>query len=109
VRIHESDIATHLYHIAQEAVNNALKHGHPRHVVIRLAAGERSALSVDDDGVGVQESRHGASGTQGMGLLIMSYRAKMIGGSLEVRPGPDGGTSVCCSLPPGNLEREAEL
>jgi signal transduction histidine kinase len=39
-----------------------------------------------------------------MGLLIMGYRAKMIGGVLEVGPAPDGGTSVCCTFPAGNLE-----
>ena len=39
VPIRESDIATHLYHIAQEAVNNALKHGHPRRIAVRLAGG----------------------------------------------------------------------
>jgi signal transduction histidine kinase len=77
--------------------------------VIRLVGGDRSFLSVDDDGVGLHNSRHAAPGAQGMGLLIMGYRAKMIGGSLEVRPGADGGTSVCCKFPASNLEKEAEL
>lgn len=109
VLIHQSDMATHLYHIAQEAVNNALRHGHPQSIVIRLVGGERSFLSVDDDGVGLHNLQHAAPGAQGMGLLIMSYRAKMIGGALEVRPGPDGGTSVCCTFPASNLEKEVEL
>jgi nitrate/nitrite-specific signal transduction histidine kinase len=39
-------------------------------------------------------------------MLIMSYRAKMIGGTLEVRPGPQGGTLVCCMFPASNLEEE---
>jgi PAS domain S-box-containing protein len=110
VLIHQSDMATHLYHIAQEAVNNALRHGHPQGIVIRLAGGERSFLSIDDDGVGLHNSRHAAPGAQGMGLLIMGYRAKMIGGALEVRPGPDGGgTSVCCTFRASHLEKEADL
>jgi len=101
VLIPESDIATHLYHIAQEAVNNALKHGRPRRIAIRLAGGsEGSFLRVDDDGVGV----HTSPGDRGMGLSIMSYRAKMIGGALEVRPGQDGGTTVCCTFSASNLE-----
>jgi PAS domain S-box-containing protein len=104
VLVRESDIATHLYHIAQEAVNNALRHGHPRHITIKLAAGEEAFLSVDDDGVGVHAPCPPAPGVQGMGLLIMGYRAKMIGGSLEVRPGAAGGTSVCCTFPVSNLE-----
>lgn len=41
-----------------------------------------------------------------MGQLIMSYRAKMIGGDLEIRAGKDGGTSVCCAFPASNLEFE---
>jgi PAS domain S-box-containing protein len=109
VLIPESDKATHLYHIAQEAVNNALRHGHPRHIAIRLAGGEGPFLSVDDDGVGVRGPRVGASGSQGMGLLIMGYRAKMIGGALEVGPGPDGGTLVRCTFPASNPEKEALL
>jgi len=104
--IRESDIATHLYHIAQEAVNNALKHGHPRHIAIRLAGGEGPFLSVEDDGVGLPESRPAERASQGMGLLIMSYRAKMIGGALEVRPDSAGGTVVFCTFPASNLVPE---
>ena len=40
-----------------------------------------------------------ASGHPGLGLHIMSYRANMVGGSLEVRPGAHGGTQVCCRFP----------
>jgi PAS domain S-box-containing protein len=104
--IRENDIATHLYHIAQEAVNNGLKHGHPRHIAIRLAGGDEPFLSVEDDGVGLPESRPAGRAAQGMGLLIMSYRAKMIGGTLEVRPDPAGGTVVFCTFPASNLVQE---
>ena len=89
VLIRESDMATHLYHIAQEAVNNALRHGHPRHIVIRLAGGEGSFLSVDDDGVGIHDSRHTAPGAQGMGLLDHELPGendrRRAGGSTAVR------------------------
>ncbi|HLK64349.1 MAG TPA: PAS domain S-box protein [Bryobacteraceae bacterium] len=103
------EFATHLYHIAQEAVNNALRHGRPRHIAIRLGGGERSYLCVEDDGVGFRESWPPAPRAQGMGLLIMGYRAKMIGAALEVRPKLSGGTSVCCTFPSGNLELEEGL
>jgi signal transduction histidine kinase len=106
VPIRESDIATHLYHIAQEAVNNALKHGQPCHIAIRLAGGDEPFLSVDDDGVGLPESRPAGRAGQGMGLLIMSYRAKMIGGALEVRQAQAGGTEVFCTFPASNLVQE---
>ena len=105
VLIRDSDVATHLYHIAQEAVNNSLKHGHPRRIAIRLAAGEVPFLSVEDDGAGMDRAEGGGAGAKGMGLSIMSYRAKMIGGTLEILPGPEGGTWVRCLFPAGKLER----
>ena len=40
VLIHDDIMSTHLYHIAQEAVNNAMKHGHATEIVITLAAGD---------------------------------------------------------------------
>jgi signal transduction histidine kinase len=104
VLIRESGIATHLYHIAQEAVNNALKHGHPQHIAIRLTGGDGPCLWVEDDGVGLTESRTCGRPGQGMGLLIMTYRAKMIGGSLEVRPSQAGGVLVCCTFPVSSLD-----
>ena len=103
VLIRQNDVATHLYHIAQEAVNNALKHGQPRHIVVRLAGGERPFLSVEDDGVGLNKSRVPGGHRQGMGLLIMTYRAKMIGGALEVGRALAGGTLVCCTFSVSSL------
>lgn len=97
VLIDDVAMATHLYHVAQEAVNNAIKHGHPDNVVIRLTAADGCGkLLITDDGEGFQE---GCSNTQGMGLHIMSYRAGMIGGRLEVRPAPARGTTVTCVFP----------
>jgi signal transduction histidine kinase len=56
-------------------------------------------LSVVDDGTGIAES---AGGGAGMGLRIMAYRARMIGGRLEVgRAGAEGGTVVRCVVPAG--------
>ena len=86
VLIREIDMATHLYHIAQEAVNNAIKHGRPRHIVIR-SGGRATAPFSECRGRwrGHLTNRSGAPGAKGMGLHIMSYRARMIGGALEVR------------------------
>ena len=84
VLIHDDSMATHLYHIAQEAVNNAIKHGYAQKILIQLTAEQgRGTLMIKDDGKGIAED---PSGTQGMGLHIMNYRAGMIGGTLEVRP-----------------------
>ena len=97
VLIHDNSIATHLYHIAQEAVNNAMKHGKAQIVTIRLTAGDGyGKLLVIDDGVGINEDRTGA---QGMGLNIMTYRSSMIGGHLEVKRNGSNGTIVSCEFP----------
>ena len=86
VLIHDDEIATHLYHIAQEAVNNAIKHGQPHNILIRLTAEHGcGTLLIEDDGTGIRGDR---GNTQGMGLHIMNYRAGMIGGRLEVSPEP---------------------
>ena len=52
-------MATHLYHIAQEAVNNAIKHGQARNILIRLSAENGwGTLLINDDGTGIQETAH---------------------------------------------------
>jgi PAS domain S-box-containing protein len=97
VLIHDDTVATHLYYIAREAVNNAIKHGHARHIVIRLAILQhQGTLTIQDDGYGIGSI---APGTKGMGLHLMTYRARMVGGSLEVQRIPTGGTMVTCLFP----------
>ena len=97
VLIHEPTVATHLYHIAREAVNNAIKHGHARQIVIRLAADEhQGALTIQDDGSGMGDI---APSNKGMGLHLMNYRARMVGGSLEVQSVAPNGTMVVCIFP----------
>jgi len=97
VLIHDDTVATHLYHVAREAVNNAIKHGHARQILIRLAADPRQgALTIQDDGYGISST---VPGDKGMGLHLMDYRARMVGGSLEVQRVPTGGTIVTCLFP----------
>jgi PAS domain S-box-containing protein len=97
VLIDDINLATHLYRIAQEAASNAIRHGNARHIRIVIeAANDRFALKIEDDGSGIPEA---VQNKEGMGLRIMSYRANMIGGSLEVRRDPEGGTIVSCSFP----------
>jgi PAS domain S-box-containing protein len=97
VLIHDDSMATHLYHIAQEAVNNAIKHGNAQEILIHLTAEQgRGTLAIKDDGKGIAENPFR---TQGMGLHIMNYRAGMIGGALEVRPDTPRGTVVTCFFP----------
>jgi two-component system, LuxR family, sensor kinase FixL len=76
--------------IAREAITNAVRHGHATHIVVRLSQeGDRSLLSIEDNGVGIGEL------VEGLGVRSMRYRAKMIGGELDVAR-TDSGTSVRC-------------
>ncbi|HUD68127.1 MAG TPA: PAS domain S-box protein [Candidatus Sulfotelmatobacter sp.] len=106
VLIHDDTVATHLYYVAREAVNNAIKHGHARQIVIRLAADQhQGALTIQDDGYGIGSV---IPGNKGMGLHLMNYRARMVGGSLEVRRVPTGGTMVTCLFPVMPAENETK-
>lgn len=90
------DAANHLYRIAQEAVNNAIKHGHAQQITIELGRiGTRYFLSVHDDGRGFDtgEANRKASG---MGLQILRHRAKMLGGKLEIGSAPNQGCRIRC-------------
>jgi PAS domain S-box-containing protein len=96
VPVRNNAVAAHLYRIAQEALHNAVRHGKPKTVTIRLLRlNNRIVLGVEDDGVGLAARPRGH---KGMGLRVMQYRAGMIGGSLVVQHRPSGGTSVVCSL-----------
>jgi PAS domain S-box-containing protein len=102
VLIYDDSAAAHLYHIAQEAVNNAIKHGEPRRILIRLTAEQgRGRLVIKDDGSGITE---GAVHSRGMGLHIMKYRSGMIGGALEIRADAPRGTIVICTFPVKEVE-----
>ena len=89
--------ATHLYLIAQEAIINAVKHGSARHATIRLRTSRNAvSLLIVDDGTGIPKLK---PNQDGMGLQIMKYRASMLGGTLQIKAGPTGGTSVRCVYP----------
>jgi PAS domain S-box-containing protein len=102
VLIGDVNVATHLYHIAQEAVNNAIRHGKSRTILIRLAGKDGTGeLSIKDDGDGFP--KHPTT-QPGVGLSIMNYRAVMIGGSLKVQPNQNRGVTVNCKFPLRNVE-----
>jgi len=87
--------ATHLYRIAQEAVTNAIKHGHAREIRVQLSlTSGRIILKVSDNGAGF---RPDGQRQRGMGLRIMEHRASVIGGTLRVQPGTQG-VEVTCVL-----------
>ena len=97
VPVADNMVATHLYRIAQEALNNAVRHGRAQTITVTLAADDEALhLWVRDDGVGIPEK---LPETSGMGLRIMHYRARLLGGHLEVRRRKEGGTEVHAAVP----------
>jgi PAS domain S-box-containing protein len=87
----------HLFRIAQQAVNNAIAHGRADKIEISLNFKDgKGILNVRDDGVGLPEEAHNRDG---IGLYTMDYRARLIGGSLEVRRQLRRGSAVTCVFP----------
>ncbi|MCA9133237.1 MAG: PAS domain S-box protein [Planctomycetales bacterium] len=93
--VSDNVVATHLYRIAQEAVNNAIKHGRADRVQIALKREEQLTLEVSDNGEGMVAKR---DPSMGMGLRIMKYRAGLIGGRLQIQAGRERGTVVSCCV-----------
>jgi two-component system sensor histidine kinase NreB len=97
VLINDHAVATHLYRIAQESVNNAIKHGRSKTVQITLSTDPHNiTLRIDDDGAGMSAP---SGGGKGMGLRIMQHRAATIGATLATQALPGGGVGVSCVLP----------
>jgi len=97
VTLADNFVANHLFRIVEEALQNATRHARAERIVVRLAAhGEGIVVAVEDDGIGIGElsDRH-----DGIGLQTMRYRAGLIGASLTVTSGAEGGTLVNCALP----------
>ena len=94
--------ATHLYRIAQEAVNNALKHSQASEICISLRQDHNQILlEIRDNGVGMPATKNDVDvsrRTRGMGLQTMQYRAGMIGGTLQLEQNETGGTRVRCAI-----------
>ena len=91
----DQTLATHLYRIAQEAVNNALKHSGAARIEIRLdRVADALELCVRDSGKGLPAG----APAHGLGMQTMRHRAHLIGAQLTVQNAPDGGVQVVCSL-----------
>ena len=97
VRVPDAALAGHLYRIAQEAVNNALKHAAAREIRLALERrGDMLVLEVEDDGEGLPDT---SAAGGGIGIRVMHHRAKLVGGRIEIGSPPAGGTRVACYIP----------
>jgi len=90
-------IADHLYRIAQESLNNALRHGGAKTIVVSLRmAVDHVVLRVADDGRGFNAR---AARRQGLGLRMIEYRARLMRGTLIIEQPPGGGTQLVLRVP----------
>ena len=96
VRVRDDGAALQIYRIAQEALNNAVKHSGGKNIVISIEQkGEQICLTVADDGKGFLKRRR----SKGLGIHLMHYRTKLLGGNLKVETGKRGGTIVRVCIP----------
>jgi signal transduction histidine kinase len=91
-----------LYRIAQEALQNVMKHAGAERVTLRLSTGHGAVqLSVEDDGRGFQPAETGRNrnGEPSYGLVGMRERAELVGATLAVTSTPGSGTRVLVEVP----------
>lgn len=91
-----------LYRIAQECLQNVVKHAEATVARLSLAVNEEIArLEIVDNGVGFDTFEHPLGGDEmgGYGLLSMAERAELVGGRLNIRSRPGSGTAVTATIP----------
>jgi signal transduction histidine kinase len=95
-----ADVATVLFRVAQEALTNAIKHGHAKKADVSLRASNKEVrLTVCDNGKGFHLERGGAQkGTQ-MGFRVMQEMTSAAGGAFTVDSEPGKATIVRVVLP----------
>lgn len=92
----EPSTEIHIYRIVQECIGNAIKHGKANRITIEFLTGENfHVIAVTDNGVGFTENPD----SDGMGLHLMEYRARLIGARIKISSPATGGCRVECRLP----------
>lgn len=93
------EVGVHLFRIAQEAVNNAIRHGKARHIKIMMEGDEQvGRMVIEDDGCGLGNATVSRKG-HGLGMRTMQYRADMIGAQFSVATSVAGGTRIVVEIP----------
>lgn len=102
VLVDDNNIATHLYRIAQEGINNAVKHGKATHIELSFTQQQNHiTLIIKDDGIGIADD---AKNAKGIGLKIMRYRARMINATFSMKPNSPQGVILECTLNKPNAQ-----
>jgi len=98
LNISKNETIVHLYRIAQEAVNNAIKHGNTQNIKIQIAHSDNNAvMTIENDGKDFPKNY--GTHSPGIGLQIMNHRVDLINGKLKISKGSKEGTIVTCTFP----------
>jgi len=106
-----SEIEVSLFRIAQEAINNIMRHSKAKNVAIDLQCDdEKCVLRIEDDGKGfdVQEITKVEKTGRGVGLFGMKERVTLVGGSCSVQSAPGQGTKIVSEVPLTGSRSNAE-
>lgn len=91
--IEDAQVSLHLFRIAQEAVNNACKHGHPDLITLRvLRCDGGNELQIADNGKGIAADC--LVSASGLGMRTMQHRAELLGATLHIATPTEGGTLI---------------
>lgn len=94
----DSNTASNLFRIAEEAARNSTRHAKPTELRLSLRHDQKDLiLDIRDNGTGWPPSE--ADRKVGVGLHVMSQRAKLLGGELTVQSSPEQGTHIQCRVP----------
>lgn len=101
------DIETTIYRVAQEALNNVVKHARADRVDIALEyVGDSVRLIIEDDGIGFNV-RQAETAATGLGLIGMRERSALAGADLRIESAPGKGTTVILRVPATAIRRSA--
>ncbi len=103
------ELASCLYRVAQESLQNVAKHASAKHVWFALTSRNKTlTLSIADDGIGF--NLEAVKGHGGLGLITMEERARLVNAELSIRSKPGHGTRIAIEvpLPPPTDEESAD-
>jgi PAS domain S-box-containing protein len=102
------EVESTMYRVAQEALNNVLKHARARHVDLALERhADHVSLIIEDDGVGFDAAKaaNDVRGVGGFGLVGMRERAALIGADLQIESTVGRGTTIFVRVPVADIPR----
>jgi signal transduction histidine kinase len=98
--VFNAEEAISVYRIAQEAINNVLKHSQAKQAAVELIRDLCEVrLTVADDGCGIKPATGNGTWHGGLGLSEMRVRSRILGGKFNVEAGPNGGTRLTLTIP----------